>query len=128
MSIAVLAIPFPTQAMVKASSSVKEALHSLDLPGFFIFAPMITMFLIGIEWGGITYPWGSPIIIGLLCGSAATAVIFCLWEHRKGDDAMIPFSMITRRKVILSCATISLSLGSLMELTYYLPIWFQAGM
>lgn len=128
MSVAILAIPFPTRAMDHAPFSVKRALRSLDLFGFSIFAPSITMFLIALEWGGTIHPWNSSIIIGLLCGSAATAIIFFLWEHRIGDSAMLPFSMITRRKVILSCATISLSMGGLMQLTYYLPLWFQAGM
>ena len=84
------------------------------------------MFLMALEWGGTKYSWNSATIIGLFCGSAGIFAIFAVWEYRRGDEAMIPYSMLRKREVWSSCLVIALFFGSLIVYTYYLPIYFQA--
>jgi hypothetical protein len=62
--------------------------------GFALFAPAAIQFLLALEWGGTRYPWASAIVISLFCGAAGTFAIFIYWEHRKGETAMIPLSMV----------------------------------
>lgn len=102
-----------------------ETLNRLDLPGFALFAPTCVMLLLAIEWGGVTYSWSSATVIGLLCGSVVLLGIFLLWEGRRGDNAMIPFYLLKNRVVVCACITMTLSQGSLMVVTYYIPLWFQ---
>jgi hypothetical protein len=103
----------------------KSTLSELDLFGFCLFAPFTIMLLLALEWGGIKYPWNSSTIIGLFCGSGATLVVFLTWEHYVGDKAMIPFSMVRKKIVWSSCLVIACFFGSLLTITYYLPIYFQ---
>ena len=83
------------------------------------------MLLLAVEWGGVTYAWSSANVIGLLCGAVVIIIIFFVWEGRRGDTAMIPFFLLKNRVVICACLTMTLSQGSLMVVTYYIPLWFQ---
>lgn len=98
----------------------------LDLLGFAIFAPAAIQFFLALEWGGTRYAWDSAKIIGLLCGGAATFVVFLAWEYRKGDMAMIPFSMMRRKVIWSSCLVQLFFFGGVVTMSYYLPIYFQA--
>ena len=88
-------------------------------------APSIVMFLLALNWGGETYAWASAKIIGLLCGAFVACCIFLIWEWRMGEQAMVPLYMF-RRPIIVSClVTGFLQSGAIVEMTYFLPIWFQ---
>ena len=101
-------------------------LEKLDVLGFALFAPCAIQFLLALEWGGTRYAWESATIIGLFCGAAGTFCVFLVWEYRRGDSAMIPFSMVRRRIVWCSCSVTFFFMGSMMITSYYMPIYFQA--
>ncbi|KAI5269649.1 MFS general substrate transporter [Aureobasidium subglaciale] len=101
-------------------------LRSLDLIGFALFAPAIIQLLLALQWGGTEYPWNSSTIIGLFCGGGATILVFMTWEYFKGDDAMIPLSMVKNRIFASSCMTVFFTFSSMLCVNYYLPIYFQA--
>lgn len=98
----------------------------LDPVGFFAFAPAVVMLLLALNWGGSTYAWGSSTIIGLFSGAFAAAVVFLFWEYRLGNDSMIPFWMLKDRIIASCCLTGFLQAGAIVEMTYFMPIWFQA--
>ncbi|OAQ67906.1 MFS multidrug transporter [Pochonia chlamydosporia 170] len=97
-----------------------------DLPGFVLFAPWAIMILLAVEYGGITYPWNSPIVIGLLAGGVATLVLFVYWEKRVGENAMIPLSIIRKREIWTACLLMVFLFTALFGASYYLPIYFQS--
>ena len=107
-------------------STILETLEKLDVVGFTIFAPAAIQFLLALEWGGTRFVWGSATIIGLFCGAAGTFCVFLAWEYRRGDTAMIPFSMVRQRIVWCSCMVVFLFMGSMIITSYYMPIYFQA--
>jgi hypothetical protein len=97
----------------------------LDLLGFFTFALAVVICLIAIEWGGTTYPWSSLIILGLFCGSAVAFAVFMIGQYYKGDAAMIPLGILSKKVVYCGFLTVIFQLGGLYVLTYYTPVWFQ---
>jgi MFS family permease len=101
-------------------------IHDLDLVGFVLFSPAAIQLLLALEYGQNNYPWGSPNVIGLFIGAAATFVVFLFWEHRQGDKAMIPLRMVATRQVWSSCIVMMAIFGILLCSSYYLPIYFQA--
>ena len=107
-------------------SKIQIIRKKLDMIGFALFSPAAVQFLLALEWGGTRYAWNSARIIGLFCGSAGTLCVFLAWEYRKGDSAMIPFSMVRRRTVWCSCLVMSLFMASMITTSYYIPIYFQA--
>ncbi|KAI9645350.1 hypothetical protein NHQ30_006086 [Ciborinia camelliae] len=110
---------------VCASWSVKKKLLNLDPCGFILFTPTTVTFLLALEWGGSTYRWSSPTIIGLFCCSFVLLLLFLSWEYKEGENAMIPLHMLTKRIVYSGCLTSLFNQGGLMLLSYYLPVWFQ---
>ncbi|KAH7323910.1 putative MFS transporter [Rhexocercosporidium sp. MPI-PUGE-AT-0058] len=104
---------------------LNTAFSSLDLIGLAIFTPSAIMFFLALSWGGNDYAWGSATIIGLFCGSFVTIIIFLLWERRKGDSAMVPFSMLRTRIIWSVSSTMFFFAGVLFCANYYLPIYLQ---
>lgn len=85
------------------------------------------MFLLALEWGGSTYPWNSATIIGLFCGAAGNLALFLIWEHKKGDSAMIPFRMVKQRVVYSSGLNLFFLYANNVITAYYLAIYFQGA-
>ena len=102
-----------------------ERIYKLDLIGAFLFTPAVVMVLLALQWGGNEFPWKSATIIGLFCGFGGMFLVFIAWQVRKGDSAMIPLGLLSRRTIISSCLTSLTVFGSLFVVIYYIPEWFQ---
>jgi hypothetical protein len=120
-----LLIRIPDQRKKERHTSWKNTLLELDLVGFALFAPSVIMLLLALNWGGNTYPWESVTVVFLLWGAFVTFCIFLSWENQKGEDAMIPLSILHGRIVASSCITGFFQSGAIVEMTYFLPLWFQ---
>jgi formate/nitrite transporter FocA (FNT family) len=83
------------------------------------------MCLIAMEWGGTTYAWSSPTILGLLCGSLVAFAIFLVIQYHKGNSAMVPLEILSQRVIYCGVLTVVFQLGGLYVLSYYTPVWFQ---
>lgn len=103
-----------------------SAIKSLDLPGFMLICPAVTMFLLGLQFGGNQYPWNSSVVIGLLVGGAVTFGLFLIWERHQGDNAMVPFAMLKHRVIWSAAMTMFFSLSSVLVADFYIAIYFQA--
>ncbi|KAI0198064.1 major facilitator superfamily domain-containing protein [Astrocystis sublimbata] len=125
-----LAIAFmriPEQAAKPRALAVLPHLHKyLDLLGFVLFAGSVLQLLLALQFGDVTFPWNSSQIIGLFVGAFLTFVAWFFWNYRKGDDALLPYSMISRRAVWSAGLYQSILLSALYGSTFYLPIYFQA--
>jgi hypothetical protein len=122
--IILLLIHIPDQA-IKEKWPLSTLLTKLDLIGFAIFLPAALMFFIALQFGSNKYAWNSATVIGLFIGAGLTFPIFLLWEWRTGDEAMLPFSMISKRTVWSSCITRLFYMGDIVVVSYWLPIFFQ---
>lgn len=100
--------------------------HHLDLLGFALFAPAVIQLLLALQYGGNEYPWRSSVVIGLFCGSGATFIVWMFWNWHKGDDALLPVSMLKRRIIWSSSINYSCLMTTLFGASYFLPIYFQA--
>jgi hypothetical protein len=107
------------------SDPLKEKLARLDLIGAAIFIPGVIMILMALQWGGVTYPWNSPRIIGLFVGGGILLVIFTVWQRRTKDMAMIPPAIFTQRSVFWACLCAMFGMGSQAMLGLWMPEWFQ---
>lgn len=106
---------------------LRSIVPDIDLPGFALFAPTTVMFLLALQWGSSAeHGWGSPAVIGLFAGSGVTLVLFCAWEWRVGERALIPFHVVKRRVVWASTVqTTALFVNNFVGVNY-VPIYFQA--
>jgi hypothetical protein len=100
--------------------------HYLDLLGFALFAPAVLQLLLALQYGGNQYPWRSSTVIGLFCGSGATFAVWLVWNRHKGDDALLPHSMMRQTVVWASGLYQAFMMSAIFGATYFLPIYFQA--
>ena len=98
----------------------------LDLVGNVILLGAAVMLFLALQVTEQGTPWNSAAVIGLLAGSGATLIIFCVWQWWKADGALIPPRIIRQRTVAASCAVGFCIYSAILIHNYYLPIWFQA--
>ncbi|KAI6085989.1 putative MFS transporter [Hypoxylon rubiginosum] len=125
LTLAVMLVFFKPPSRARPESLTKSLLK-LDLIGCFFFIPAIFMLLLALTWGGTKEAWNSATTIGLFVGSGVMLIVFVCWEGYKGNDAMIPGIVLSRRTVTFSVLFSFCHLGSLAISSYYLPEWFQA--
>lgn len=104
---------------------LRKPFSEFDLIGFALFAPSSVQCFLALQFGGNQYAWNSATVIGLFCGAGATFLLWLAWDHRQGDKAMIPLSLLKMRTVWSSCATGLFFAGTIFITGYYLPIFFQ---
>ncbi|KAL7935658.1 major facilitator superfamily domain-containing protein [Trichoderma chlorosporum] len=113
----------PTREIEK--EPIARRIRALDIIGASLFIPAILMALLALQWGGSTYPWKSAKIIGLFLGFGGLCVVFVLWQFYKGEDALLPMSILLNRTVAFSSLTLAFAYGAIFSVVYYLPEWFQ---
>lgn len=83
----------PTYDQLHVQGKTKwQQFKELDFVGIFLFIAGVILFLIGLSWGGTTYPWTSPAVICTIVIGALTLVAFGLYEQYvfKGQALMPP--------------------------------------
>ncbi|KAH8434236.1 uncharacterized protein LDX57_011874 [Aspergillus melleus] len=122
-----LLLKIPEQTTKPPFFSVFRKLPSkLDLVGFLLIAPSVIQLLLALEYGGNQFAWNSSTVIGLFCGSGTTFLVFLYWEHRRGNEAMVPLHMLRQRIVWTSCVNQTSIMIMMICASYFLPTYFQA--
>lgn len=62
--------------MLHVHRSRSEQVKRQDFVGMALFVGGLVMFLIGLNWGGIVYPWKSGRVVGTIVAGFITLVIF----------------------------------------------------
>ena len=109
-------------AVLPASSPRRH--HSIDYVGATLLAGFATCVVLATSWGGTTYPWNSPEIIGLFAGSAL--LLGAWWQSaRLAPEAVLPLRLF-RNRVFSVSAGISLAAGfAMFGSISYLPLFLQ---
>jgi EmrB/QacA subfamily drug resistance transporter len=108
--------------VLPATSSQRK--HSIDYLGATLIAGFATCVVLATSWGGTTYPWGSPVIIGLFTG--AVVLIAAWWlSARYAAEPVLPLRLF-RNPVFSVSAAIGLAAGfALFGSVSYLPLFLQ---
>ena len=99
----------------------------LDPIGIFFFVPSMVSLILALQWGGSTYSWSAPKVIGLLVTFSILFLAFVVVEILTPETAMAPTRVVLNRSIAGSMAFMFLLSGGLMSVIYYLTIWFQAA-
>jgi MFS family permease len=125
-AIVVLAIVLKATAPAKAGTTFKAQLAQLDPLGSLCFLPGIVCLILALQWGGSQYSWSNARIVVLFILAFVLLLAFVLIQIWKGELATVPPHVFKQRSVV-SGFIYSISNGaSMLLITYYLPIWFQA--
>ena len=105
---------------------LSDLFNRFDLLGAALFAPPCVLLLLAVQWGGITYPWDSSIIIGMLVGAGVSFLVWFAWNYYRKDLALIPVALISKRHVWTGCLAYGLMMSGLICALYYMPLYFQS--
>ena len=81
------------------------AIRRIDFPGAALASATTICLLLGLTWGGQTYPWASLQVIGVLVGSGVLFVLFLVVE-RFAAEPVLPLSLF-KNQVFASAALLS---------------------
>jgi len=98
----------------------------LDIIGNVLLLGASVMLFLALEYTTQGGAWASAEIIGLLVGFGVVSIIFIGWQWQKGEAALMPPRIMRQRTVSASCGMAFMTYGALINLTFFLPIWFQA--
>lgn len=100
------------------------ALRRIDVLGAVSMASATVCLLLGLTWGGQTYPWGSPQVVGVLIAAGALFVVF-LVNERVAAEPILPLRL-ARNQVFAASALLSLTMNmALLAMLVYIPLYIQ---
>ncbi|MFA5308334.1 MAG: MDR family MFS transporter [Dehalococcoidales bacterium] len=98
--------------------------HSIDIPGLITLVLTIVPAMLALSWGGVTYAWGSPQIIGMFAFAALMLGLFIFFEMRS-PEPIIPLSMMKNRIVAISNLVSFLVGMGMFGSIIFVPLFFQ---
>ncbi|KAG9072432.1 hypothetical protein KI688_000203 [Linnemannia hyalina] len=108
-----------------ATGSFKEKVKRIDILGSITLVAGLVLVLLPLNWGGSTYAWNSPIVIGLFCAGFAVLIIFCLIEWKQAAEPIIPFRLFkSRTNVAVFASSFFLGMG-FFGVMFFMPLYFQ---
>jgi EmrB/QacA subfamily drug resistance transporter len=117
------AVALAVIVVVLPASSTRRK-HTIDYLGAVLLAGFATTVVLATSWGGTTYPWGSPEIIGLFAASVVFIVAWWLAERRAAEP-VLPLRLF-RNPVFRVSSAISLAAGfALFGSISFLPLFLQ---
>ena len=102
-----------------------EGLRSVDWLGTFMIIGGTLMFLFGLEFGGINYPWDSATVICLIVFGVFTWVLAFLAEWKLAKYPIIPPRLFNEWYNVLVLLVCFCHGCVFISGTYYLPLYFQ---
>jgi EmrB/QacA subfamily drug resistance transporter len=100
----------------------------IDYAGILFVGLGATGLTLATSWGGTTYPWGSPTIVGLFAASAAALGIFVWVESRSAGPQSAPIlpTRLFGNPVFTVCCVLSFVVGfAMLGALTFLPTYMQ---
>lgn len=97
---------------------------SADAAGIATMATGVTAIVLLSSWGGNTYPWDSPIIIGLGVLALAAGIVFVAIE-RRAKDPIIPLRLFRDRNFVLATLAGLMLAVAMFGVLGYMPTYMQ---
>lgn len=96
----------------------------IDYAGIVFVALGASGLTLATSWGGSTYPWSSPVIIGLFVGSALALAAF-VWVESHAAEPILPIRLF-RSPVFAVCCVLSFIVGfAMLGALTFLPTFMQ---
>ncbi|MFI1798887.1 DHA2 family efflux MFS transporter permease subunit [Streptomyces sp. NPDC020379] len=119
--VAIVMVAMAARTIPVVRSAVRPV---IDYLGIVLVALGASGLVLGLEWGGNEYAWGSAVIIGLFAGSLVLLGLFVLVELR-AREPMLPMHLF-RNPVFVVCSVLSFIVGfAMLGAMTYLPTYLQ---
>ena len=121
-------VPVAVVVIVIAAAAIPElgrtARPVLDYSGIVLIGFSAAGLTLATSWGGTTYPWASPTIIGLFIASVAAVAAFVVVE-RRAREPILPIRLFAN-PVFTVCSVLSFVVGfAMLGALTFLPTFMQ---
>jgi MFS family permease len=117
--VCLVTVPIGVPSLIQRGVSRK-----IDYVGCLLVAIASTTAILGLSYAGVTYPWASPQIFGLLGISLVFWILFFRTESRVEEPILDPLVFRNRSFLTVAIATI-LSFFGQMGMMMYFPMFLQ---
>lgn len=126
VALALLFFKLPANISVRSSQyRGAAAFRRIDFVGAITAAGGTICLLLGLTWGGVTYPWGSGQVIGILAAAAVLFAGFFVNELVFAVEPILPLDLF-KNQVFAAGSLLSLTVGmALFAVVIYLPLFIQ---
>lgn len=100
-------------------------IKAIDWVGVILIVGGVTMFLFGMESGGVTHPWDSAYTLCLIILGIFTIVLFFINESKFAKYPVIPLRIFRDPSNLASLGVCFIHGFVFIAGSYYLPIYFQ---
>lgn len=121
-----IAILFFVLKLHNPRTPIREGLAAIDWTGSVLVIGGTVMLLVGLETGGVSYPWSSPTPVCLIVFGVATIGLFIVNEWKVAKYPVIPIHLFRHRNSVASYALAFFHAFVFMSGSYWLPLYFQS--
>ncbi|KAJ4495425.1 major facilitator superfamily domain-containing protein [Lentinula lateritia] len=123
-----LRFPSPKVSSTMHIRSLRDVLSKVDLLGMISLVSCLSFLVVALNSGGQTVPWGSSLIVGMLCALGVSGIAFCVVEGRYAKMPIAPGRLFVRwgwRNVPIMMITRTLLFFHNFAMIFYIPIFLQ---
>ncbi|KZL79144.1 efflux pump antibiotic resistance, partial [Colletotrichum incanum] len=103
---------------------IVEGLLAMDWLGTITIVGATEIFLLGLDYGGVAYPWGSPVVICLIVSGIVSVAVFAPIEGKVAKYPVTPLRLF-RSASNIAIFVIAYIQGVLFIADlYYLPLYY----
>jgi EmrB/QacA subfamily drug resistance transporter len=96
----------------------------VDVAGFALMIGGTCLAMLTLSWGGVAYPWTSPLIIAL--GTGSVLAFFCLvLVERRALEPALPPRLFADSVFVRGVSTVSLASMAMFGSLVFIPLFFQ---
>ncbi|KAM0749144.1 iron permease [Meredithblackwellia eburnea MCA 4105] len=122
----IIAVVFMFMDLKTPQGTIQEKIKKMDWTGNAVFIPSITLFIMGLVWGGQQYAWQDAHVLAPLIIGFFGLVLWFFLEKYWVEYPTVPFDVILNTTSLIGYFTTFLHGISALAIFYYLPSWYQA--
>ena len=104
----------------------KDGAKAVDWAGTFSMLGLVLMLLLGLNFGGVVFPWSSPKVIVLIAVGLLMTIVFVFSEKKLAKYPLVPLRLLTHRSNVACFIITFVHEYSVLSSEYYLPLYFQS--
>jgi len=116
LALVVIAATLPTRA--------ERVRHSIDYLGSGLLAVALSALVLLTDLAGVSYPWGSPVILSLAAVAIVALILFPMVE-RRASEPVLPLHLFANRTFTTTALTGLIVGFALFGSVTYLPLFLQ---
>lgn len=109
----------------KPKGTLKEKLLLVDYMGTFLLTSGVVLFLLGLTFGGVDFPWRSGAVISTFILGGLLLIAFCIWNFKYSKNPIIPLAIVKVPQIVFPVLSMFLMFLCFMGSVTYLTVYFQ---